>query len=328
MSNKSLTKRKVTMRNVRILILTLVMCLSFCACTSTSNQNTNVLHGIGGAENDTQSSNTSNNSSTLNSGYPSADEYDEIILEDSRYYLCKKDESGFNSDAEYYGIYDSEKRQWAMEYTELSSYDMSYFDFCSHGNGVFSYTYSLHYGTVVFLSAELGDTFKTTEKVYHREKIYFDDGKALVLLSKDSKYVNGIRTPDNELFWIDTYGKITNVSIADFDANVLLYWNELVLPSANGYSCREIYVRSFFTFINNEKTYYIFIYFYDTNSCIIIDEQDYASKLESTNVNAVVVDDLIRITNLKGDDGKDYYAEFDREGNLVKEATLMDELFK
>ena len=57
--------------------------------------------------------------------YPPEGECDEIILQDERYYLCKKIEMGFDINAEYY-------------------------DFNSHGNDVFSYKYSSYFGEVHF----------------------------------------------------------------------------------------------------------------------------------------------------------------------------------
>ena len=37
------------------------------------------------------------------------------------------------------------------------------------------------------------------------------------------------------------------------------------------------------------------------------------------------VNELVRIERIEGEDGNYYYAEFDKDGNLVTEATLMEE---
>lgn len=248
--------------------------------------------------------------------YPSADEYDEIVLEDERYCLCKKVDIDFDSNKEKYGIYDKQEKSWAMEYRELSLDDMSYFDFCSHGEGVFSYKYSSYYGTVVFLSAEKGGTF-SSKNIYNREGMYFDDGMAFILCSKKTKIEDGRITPDSELFLMDTSGNLKNVLIPGFDTDTWLYWSPFLLSKD---SAKYSYARAFFT---KDDQHYVYIYFYDTNESLIIDDQRYTTKLNYSDAYVNVLGDSIYIGNMRGNDGKKYFAIFDREGNVTQEPSLM-----
>lgn len=202
------------------------------------------------------SSNTNSPPAYLNS-LPPESEYDELVLRDEQYCLCKKVDSGFDSNSEYYGVYDTVNQKWSIDYMELYTDDMSYFDFLSHGSGVFSYTYSSYYGTVVFLSAELGDTFKISEYVFNRDGIYFDEGQALVLLEKDNEYENHRWTPDSELLWIDVYGDAEPVSIAGFSSEEI-YWIDRFLPSSK--SAHEVCVRCFYAYDEADEKNTIYTY--------------------------------------------------------------------
>ena len=253
---------------------------------------------------------------------PPEGEYSEILFEDGRYFLCKKVQSGFSENSEQYGIYDGKDKVWSLDYKEYKA-ELPTITFDSHGEGMFSYQYSLYYGTRVFLSAELGGSFNVKKSI-EQSSIHFDDGKALVLVGKDSKFVDGRLTPNEELVWIDKFGNIEEVSVQGFDASINLYWN-VFLPSGN--ACQDIYVREFFTYINEQETHYIYVYFCDTNESIVINNQEYASRMNNSGVSASLHKDLLRLTSLPGDDGEKYYAEFDREGNLVTEATPMKEIY-
>ena len=261
---------------------------------------------------------------------PPEGEYDEIVLEDDRYYLCKKTESGFDQNMECYGIYDGATGQWALEYRELPLDDISFYDFNAHGDGVFSYIYSSYYGKICFLSAELGDLFKT-DKVNGREKVSFQDGKALIVLSQDRRYVkiNGesMLSPDRRLCWLNTQGQMEDVVLPEFGTDGMLYWSDSYIV---GPSETAIYARKFDNYNTGECKSYIYFYFYDDDTYTIIEDQNYSTRVpeylgdEDDCSNVELYGDVIYIDNLQGEDGEKYYAEFDRKGNVVTKATLMN----
>ena len=260
---------------------------------------------------------------------PPAGEYTEIVLHDDRYYLCRKVESGFSENGEYYGIYDAVNYKWALEYAQYNTHDIDTLNFINHGCGVFSYKYSSYYGTRMFLSSELGDCFET-EMIYNPGTVKFIDGRAIALLHDEpsNTYVNGMIVPDIRLVWIDTYGSIYDVEIPDFVSNDMLYWSESVLTG--DFHQNQIYANSFYNYNTGSRLYYVFIYHYEDGSTTLISDQEYTTRLteyigdSSSNSNITINGNIIRIDNLEGDDGNLYYAEFDREGNLVTSATLMD----
>ena len=187
---------------------------------------------------------------------PPKEEYTEILLSDGRYFLCKKVQSGFSENSEQYGIYDGKKKVWSLKYAEYEA-DGS-LEFYSHGDGVFSYRKSWYYGTVVFLSAQKGGTFKTKKHVYNQDSIYFDEGKALVLMARDNGFENGLLTPDNQLWRMDVYGNMEKVTVPGIDPSTNLYWCDF-LPSRN--SSHELYVQQFHAYSGKESKYYIYVYF-------------------------------------------------------------------
>lgn len=259
--------------------------------------------------------------------FPPEDDYTEIILRDERYCLCKKIESGFTENGEYYGIYDSLTGSWPLEYAEYDTYDMNYLEFYSHGNGVFSYKYSSYYGSMMFLSADLGGSFKT-DKVYNYQNVKFIDGKALMTFYIGSQgYVDGRIASDTELAWVDTMGRISTVSVPGFSDDDMFYWSESYLTGWN--ASDQIFGQSFYNYNTGERLHYVYVYFYEDGTTTIIKDQDYTTRLReyigdvSGSSDITLEGDLIRITNLEGDDGELYYAEFDRDGNVVTEATPM-----
>ena len=310
------------MKNKYYLIIALVVCLLLCSCGRG-----NASIGPADTPNSVDPSyNTPTESVTiateeLVSGPPESD-YTEIVLQDDQYYLCKKIQSGFTDNSEYYGIYDAQNNTWALQYAGYETYDIPSMIFNSHGNGMFSYKYSSYYGTMMFLSAELESSFQT-EKIYNYESVKFIDGRAIALIHEEPSqtYVDGMIAPTSRLVWIDTYGNISSVSIPGFDSDDLLYWSESVLT---GYSDQdEIYANSFYNYNTGERLHYVFIYHYEDGSCTLISDQDYIGDSPSSS-NITVEGDIIRIDQLEGDDGELYYAEFDRDGNVVTPATLMN----
>ena len=259
---------------------------------------------------------------------PPKDEYTEIILHDDRYFLCKKVQSGFSENGVYYGIYDTLNSVWALEYAQYDTHDIDSIEFNYHGNGVFSYKYSWYYGTMVFLSADLGYSFET-EKVYNIETVRFIDGRAIALLHDEPSqtYINGMIAPDIRLVWIDTYGSISDVNVPGFVSDDLLYWYESVLTGES--DLEKIYANCFYNYNTGKKQYYIFIYNFEDGTTTLIRDQEYSSRLQiyvgdsSSNSDITIHGDIIRIDKLEGDDGELYYAEFDKDGNLVTPATLM-----
>lgn len=302
-------------KNLSIFIL-LAMLVSLCACAAEKPQN-----NIAPDAQDTLS--TTENSYA----YPPEGEYTEIVLQDERYFLCKKDVSGFSENGEYYGIYDSHTGTWPLAYAEYDTDDMNYLKFYSHGNGVFSYKYSSYYGSMMFLSAELGGTFKT-DKIYNYENVKFIDGKALATFYIGRQgYVDGRIASDTELAWVDTMGDISTVSIPGFADDDMFYWSESYLTGWE--DSDQIFAQSFYNYNTGERLHYVYVYFYEDGSTTIISDQYYTTRLceyigdVSGSSDVTVEGNLIRITNLEGDDGKRYYAEFDRAGNVVTEATPM-----
>lgn len=260
--------------------------------------------------------------------YPPEGEYTEIVQRDDRYLLCKKVASGFTESGEYYGIYDSVTGTWPLAYDEYDTYDMNYLEFYSHGNGVFSYKYSSYYGSMMFLSAELGGSFKT-DKVYNYQNVRFVDGKALMTFYIGRQgYVDGRIASDTKLAWVNTKGQITDVSVPGFSEGDMFYWSESFLTGWK--DTDRIFGQSFYNYNTGERLHYVYIYFYEDGTTTIIDDQKYTTRLREYigdspgNSDITIEGDLIRITNLEGDDGELYYAEFDRAGNVVTEATLMD----
>lgn len=260
---------------------------------------------------------------------PPISEYDEIILNDERYYLCKKVISGFDQNAVCYGIYDAQLEGWAYDFLELPVGDNDHPDFYYHQEGVFSYSYINSSGNTnnCFLSADYGDYF-TCDLETNPQQVRFLNGQAFALLYEKSKNEGGQLTPGNKLYMMSKYGELQEIQIEGFEADQRYYWDEACIYNMHS---DEIYARSFRNYISGEKRIYIMVYFYEDGSCLILDDQKYNERLilliggksHEENTNVSLYGDLIRIENLEGDDGNNYYVEYDRSGNLVTDATLM-----
>lgn len=256
---------------------------------------------------------------------PPVEDYDEIILCDERYYLCKKAESGFDVNTTYFGIYDNELGKWTLEFCELPV-NVENPEFYNHGNGVFSFSFIKGGGSeVCFLSSDLGGYF--IHDVINEYAIHYVNGKAFVLLYEESKNQGGKLTPNNRLYLMSTLGELEEVSIAGFEADEAFYWDEASICEVRD---TTLYAKSFGNYISGKRKTYIFVYFYGEGKYTIIDNEEYNNRLRlcvgsdfSTNSIVSLQEDLIQINRLQGDDGKEYYAEFDKEGNLVTKATLM-----
>lgn len=258
--------------------------------------------------------------------YPPADDYDELLINDERYFLCKKYVSGFDEDSVYYGIYDGETGEWTFEFTDLDAGDRDSSQFYNHGDGVFCFTYLSEMGNtkICFLSSDLGNYF-TCNADTEQEEINFVNGKAFLLLHQDTAIENGRGTPNNKLYFLTTYGEIEEISIQGFEEDPNYYWNSVGLSDNDD---TQIYARSFENYASGDRITYIYVYFYETNEYLIIDYPNYTEKLVTNfgtnpdNSSVHLNNDVLRIDGLKGVDGNRYYAEFDKAGNLVTKATL------
>ena len=329
------------MKKVISIFLVLAMCLSLCACEkneAVKNVEAMIdtlgeialesINAIRSAE-DACSALTEAIVPETTSFGPPEDEYTEIILHDDRYFLCKKVQSGFSENGEYYGIYDAINCIWALEYSQYDTHDLNTLNFINHGCGVFSYKYSSYYGTRMFLSADMGYVFKT-DTIYNPETVKFYDGRAIALLHDEPSqtYVNGMIAPDIRLVWLDTYGTVSDVAIPGFNSDDLIYWYESVLTGESDQD--KIYANCFYNYNTGSCLYYIFVYHFEDGSTTLIGDQEYVTRLQKylgdspSNSNITIRNGIIRIDQLEGDDGKLYYAEFSKDGNLVTPATPMN----
>lgn len=321
------------MKRIWASILVVIMLVSLCSCGSNDGQQLGMQHSVVETQTPTDGEATEEYWSetaaptelpveTEPSGYLPEDEYDEIIARDERYLLCKKIESGFDVNAVCYGIYDSQEQSWALDYKEYE--DISDEDIVAHGDGMFSYDYLGNTGSMraYFLSANLGGGFKTDNPA-QRETVTFKDGKALVLISQDTYYVGGAISPHTKLCWLTVYGEYEDVSIPGFAEDDMLYWKEVNWAKDNKDALWAMGVESYQTDIE-----YLCVYIYEDRSFVIIDDETYTTRLTYgggyTEQSSIVLNgELIRINNLEGDNGEQYYAEFDKAGNLVTAATPM-----
>ncbi len=304
------------MKRIISMTLLVIMCLSMCACNETSPHNMTIRF-----ETPAANPNAGNNTSKHT---PPEDEYDEIILKDDRYILCMRDDTGFTSNTKSYGIYDTQLGKWAMDFTPLIDiYETEdSFNFKSHGNGVFSY-YSRRYESYdYFLSAELNGIFRVKDLAEDRTSVYFDDSDAFILVDMDRGYVDGkYLAPDEDLYLLSTDGSLEKVVVPGFAPDALLYWYRYFLITNSS----QMYLRCFYTYDydTRTRTYYIYVYLHEAQKALVIEHNEYASRMNASDVYAYLNDGIIRICNMRGDDGKKYYAEFDIEGNLVTTATPM-----
>lgn len=256
---------------------------------------------------------------------PPSDEYDEILGFDERYYLCKKTESGFDTNSTKVSIFDCEIQDWTMDFIELGSGDLSSTEFFSLGDGVFGYEYFGDSGNMIsgFVSADLGDYFTMNLDV-NAKSIQFVDGYAFVLVPNDEDgYIDGRIIPDSVLCRLSTTGKVEEYKLKGYKKNDI-YWSSSTIVEAWDSS---IYAKSFNDAVSDQTL--VFVYFYEENEYIIIDDQRYTTSLslyygeDDDNSKVSMFDDIIRIDKLQGEDGELYYIDFDREGNVVGEATRM-----
>lgn len=255
--------------------------------------------------------------------FPPEDDYDEIVSCDDRYYLCRKQESGFEKDVTLHGIYDVEKGEWVVDFIDLGKIHS---DFWCNGDGVFSTYRSTSSGTqTYFISADYGDVFEIDFPTigYTQEEVFYNEGKAFVLV--DSNNRGDRKKPDSYMYRMSTLGELEEVDVPGYERNQC-FW-----VSANVVSKHDetIYARVFRGIKENEKSYCLYVYFYESDESIVIDIDEYYDNMTLcigvTDVNSMVSFNgrNIRIEKLDGADGKEYYIEFDKSGQLVTEPTLM-----
>lgn len=278
---------------------------------------------------------------------PPSDEFDSVILEDGsgRYYLCKKVEAGFNANVTMYGIYDSKLAEWTCPFAELpeiplgrraSQAGIDESDFFDLGEGVFCFWTSSYFGSWLYcLSFDAGGYF--SHEIYSPDVFYdfndsiseFANGEAFLLAPQDSYHTDGYprySSSRNNLCLLSTAGELRDVFVEEIEDQDFIEWRGRAL-SAKG--DRQIYATLFYDIkAEDDSDGYLFVYFRDSGNHVLIDDQMYVDRVHYDNSEdkrtLVTLDgDLIRVENLQGDDEQMYYAEFDLEGNLVTEATLM-----
>ena len=144
---------------------------------------------------------------------PPEAEYDEIISHDDRYYLCKKQESGFEKNVTLYGIYDVEEEKWTVDFIDLGEFSG---EFLNKGDGVFTTYRSSYYGTdTYFISSDYGSVFEMElEQVgYSHEEVFFNEGKAFVLVDSNSR---SAKEPDSYMHRVSTLGELEEVDVPGF----------------------------------------------------------------------------------------------------------------
>ncbi len=103
------------MKRILALIFSSLLLLSLCACNELPSYGATGPHYTP----NTNSNINSNVGNGASSHMPPKDEYDEIVLQDDRYILCMRDDTGFTSNVKCYGIFDTQLGKWAMDYTPL-----------------------------------------------------------------------------------------------------------------------------------------------------------------------------------------------------------------
>lgn len=211
---------------------------------------------------------------------------------DCRYFLCHQNQSGFDSTVDYYGIYDYGTKTWPIEMQEMSfltSRASQYLEYI--GDGVFLYNY--YSGKKYYLSAPLGDYFSIDFDTYSYSK-YFQGGYSLGELE------NG------KLGVLSVYGKVIQTGISG---------GRLV------YQCDKGFVIKRSDWDGNTEE--VILYYYDTNQAISINET-YATRMTDDTFYKMT-DTNLYVQNLLGMDGQNYYAVFDKDGNVTVPAMTMEE---
>lgn len=246
---------------------------------------------------------------------PPEEEYDGIVESDDRYFLCKKHESGFEEDTTLYGLYDGETGKWATDFMDLGEQVNSFYN---NGEGVFSYLGKY------FMSADYGGVFKL-DTTYHTscEEIFFNGGKAFVFIDSDDQGARDI--PDVYMYRVSTVGELEGVEVPGCDKDECFWVSANVVDPDD----EIIYARVFRRYTDDDDRYCIYVYMYETGESLVIDVDKY---YDNMNLSMGVVDyntcvsydgEYIRVENLDGADGESYYVEYDLEGNLITEPTLM-----
>lgn len=223
------------------------------------------------------------------------DEYNmEVVAEGDQYVLYHKIESGFSDETHYYAIYNKETDNWDLPEEELPAPDEKNKEYSYLGDGVFAYCTRNVSSQYLFLSAE-GETVFEFEPVvnFHRDGIRFIGGYAPIMGDLNGGY---------EVYIADVYGRIVYTGINTY---------YIVGQDENGIAS-----------VSSAQGKPISVFLYDSESLVEIDSE-YGDRFVKDQSAVNIEEDKIVLTNLKGVDGKDYYAIFDLYGELAEGPELM-----
>ena len=224
------------------------------------------------------------------------------------YVLLQNYESGFSDAGFQYGVYDYINQKWLMEYRELEDplEDAEYV-----GEGKFAYSS----GNNTLLIKPDEQEIVDFDLPVNIEDIHFYNGYALVKAREDE-------ADSDDIFVVNENGDFYCTGIADFIANEIS--DDGTAKMAYLWTCCVDQNYAVFAYDDTD----FIIYDIQNDSIKDIYNTEYAEKLcDGTREElgaAVCGDDSLALLNMEGNDGKNYYAVLDFDGNTLVEATECD----
>ena len=225
------------------------------------------------------------------------------------YVLLQNYESGFSDAGFQYGVYDYINQKWLMEYRNFEDplEDAEYV-----GEGKFAYSSG---NNTLLIKPDEQEIVDFDLPVNNIEDIHFYDGHAVV---KARNYENDI----DDIFVVNENGNFYCTEIADFIANEIS--DDGTAKMAYLWTCCVDQNYAVFAYDNTD----FIIYDIQNDSIKDIYSPEYVEKMcDGTREElgaAVCGDDSLALLNMEGNDGKNYYAVLDFEGNTLVEATECD----